>query len=76
MTLEISGFRPRLIDDELYRLLGDFRGFRHKFRYSYSFELDWDRERIVAKKLPETLKKFEKQIHIFLKKLEQLDTGE
>jgi len=41
MKLEVPGFRPRVIDDSLYRLLDDFRAFRHKFRHSYAFELDW-----------------------------------
>ena len=31
---------------------------------------------IVAKKIPGTLKEFERQIHIFLTKLEQLEKGE
>ena len=76
MKLEIPRFRPRLIDDELYRLLDDFRAFRHKFRYSYSFELDWEREKIVAKKMPHTMKKFERQVNTFLKKMEQLDKAD
>ncbi|MCF7985249.1 MAG: antitoxin [Thiohalocapsa sp.] len=32
MRLEVNGYRPAVIDDELYRLLNDFRGFRHVFR--------------------------------------------
>ncbi len=51
MKLEIKGYRPAVIDEELYMLLEDFRGFRHVFRHSYSFELDWERERMVARKL-------------------------
>lgn len=29
MRLEIAGYRPAVINDELYRLLDDFRGFHH-----------------------------------------------
>ena len=76
MNLEIPGIRPKLIDDELYRLFDDFRGFRHKFRHLYSFELDWDRECIVARKFPATVKKFKIQVNDFLKKLEQVDKNE
>ena len=76
MNLEIPGIRPKLIDDELYRLFDDFRGFRHKFRYLYSFELDWERECLVAKKFPETVKKFRTQVNDFLQKLEQQDKNE
>jgi hypothetical protein len=60
MHLEIHGFRPKLIDEDLFRLLDDFRAFRHKFRHLYSFELDWERECIVARKFPETAKKFKR----------------
>ncbi|MCF8104527.1 MAG: hypothetical protein K9K64_03500 [Desulfohalobiaceae bacterium] len=55
MRLEVPGYRPRLLSDELYRSLDDFRGFRHRFRHSYSFELDWEREKVVARKLEPTL---------------------
>jgi hypothetical protein len=34
MKLEIAGYRPSVIDEELYRLLDDFRGFRHVFRHN------------------------------------------
>ncbi len=71
MNLEIPGIRPKLIDDELYRLFDDFRAFRHKFRHSYSFDLDWERECIVARKFPVTVKKFKEQVTDFLMILEQ-----
>lgn len=73
MRLEIPGFRPRVIDDELFRLLDDFRGFRHKFRQSYSFELDWEKERLVAQKLPKTMQLLRSQIDTFLAKLKALE---
>lgn len=73
MKLEIPGYRPRVIDEELYRKLDDFRSFRHKFRHSYSFELDWEKERAVAVKLPETASMLRNQISAFLEKLSTLD---
>jgi len=76
MNLEIPGIRPKLIDEELYRLFDDFRAFRHRFRHLYSFELDWERECIVARKFPVTVKKFKKQVRGFVKKLEQADKSE
>jgi hypothetical protein len=76
VNLEIPGIRPRLIDDELYRLLDDFRAFRHKFRYLYSFELDWEKECIVARKFPVTIKKFKMHVAAFLKKLEEAGESE
>ena len=76
MNLEIPGIRPKLIDGELYRLFDDFRAFRHKFRHLYSFELDWERECIVARKFPVTVKKFKEQVTDFLNKLEQINVNE
>jgi len=72
MKMEISGFRPAAIDNKLYLLLDDFRSFRHKFRHSYSFELEWEKERAVALKFYETQTLLEKQIHHFLKTLDNI----
>ena len=73
MKLEISGYRPPLIDEELYLLLDDFRGFRHKFRHSYSFELDWERERLVANKFSRTAMLMRRQTHTFLDNLSGIE---
>ena len=73
MKMEISGFRPKVVDEELYRLLDDFRAFRHKFRHTYAFELDWERERIVAGKLLRTKELLEIQINAFLDHLAGID---
>jgi hypothetical protein len=47
-----------------------------KFRKRRAAELDWEREWIVARKFPVTVKKFKVQITDFLKKLEQMDKNE
>jgi len=73
MKLEIRGFRPRVISDELYLILEDFRGFRHKFRHSYSYELDWEKERIVALKLEKAHKMLQNEILQFLEHLKAID---
>lgn len=72
MKLEISGYRPKVIDEELYRRLDDFRAFRHKFRHSYAFELDWEKEILVAKKFRQTSKMFKTQIKNFLNVLTEI----
>ena len=74
MRLEINGYRPAVIDDELYALLNDFRGFRHIFRHAYTFELDWERERLVASKLPRTAALLREQVEGFLARLEELES--
>ena len=73
MKMEISGYRPRVIDDELYRLLDDFRAFRHKFRHTYGFELDWEKEQIVARKLLRTKELLEIQIKAFVDQLDKIE---
>ena len=73
MKMEISGYRPRVIDNELYRLLDDFRAFRHKFRHTYGFELDWEKEQIVARKLLRTKELLEIQIKAFIDQLDKIE---
>ena len=73
MRLEVEGYRPAVIDDELFNLLNDFRGFRHVFRHSYTFELDWERERLVASRLPGTVALLEAQVEAFLVSLDELE---
>ena len=72
MRLEVKGYRPAVIDDELYTLLNDFRGFRHVFRHAYTFELDWERERLVASRFTRTAALLEQQVETFLAKLDAL----
>jgi hypothetical protein len=74
MKYEVEGYRPRAIDDTLFQLLDDFRSFRHKFRHSYSYELDWEKERLVAAKLPFTFKMLHQQINEFLQAIDQIDS--
>ena len=67
------GSGPRVIDDELHATLDDFRGFRHRFRHGYSFELDWQRERLVAAKLVDAHAALASQVTHFLARLDALD---
>lgn len=73
MRMNIPEYRPAAIDDELAALLEDFRSFRHKFRHSYTFELDWERERIIALKFNRTCEMLREQVENFLKQLEALE---
>ena len=73
MKLDVSGYRPAVIDDDLYRLLDDFRAFRHKFRHSYAFELDWEKERLVAGKFLRTAGLLRSEVQKFLINLEQIE---
>jgi hypothetical protein len=74
MRLEVQGYRPAVIDEELYLLLEDFRGFRHVFRHGYNFDLDWDRELLVASKLERAASMLQAQVRDFVDKLEGLQS--
>jgi hypothetical protein len=72
MRLEIPGYRPAVIDEELCRLLDDFRGFRHVFRNGYSFEPDWERERLVASRFRRAAWLMRTQVNEFLERIDGL----
>lgn len=73
MKLEIPGYRPQVITEELFGLLDDFRAFRHKFRHSYSFNLDWEKEALVARKFRRTYELLLLQISDFLQEIDVID---
>jgi hypothetical protein len=73
MKIEVAGYRPKVIDDELFLLLDDFRAFRQKFRYAYAFELDWERERLVARKMIPAKALLDKQMQYFLNQLDEIN---
>jgi len=74
MKFEIEGIRPRVISDSLYKTLDDFRAFRHIFRHMYSFELDWEKEKIVADKFQRAVNEFNKEITQFINFIRNLDS--
>lgn len=73
MKIEVVGYRPKVIDNELFQLLDDFRAFRHKFRHTYAFELDWERERLVARKMIPAKALLDKQMQYFLDQLDEIN---
>lgn len=76
MKLEIPGYRPQLIDEESFRMLNEFRAFRHVFRHCYSFQLDWEREKTVAAKYQVAWKAFEEHVESFLGLLQEIEDEE
>lgn len=73
MKLHIPGYRPALIDQALFTILDEFRGFRHVYRHSYTFQLDWEKEVLVARKFKTACELFHEQVTDFLEKLDQLE---
>ena len=70
MTMNVDGYRPRVVDEQLYLILNDLRSFRHKFRHLYGFELEWEREQAIAQKLPKAMEMLNSQLHEFMKLLD------
>jgi len=50
MRLRIPGIREPVISDETFRLLDEFRRFRHFKRYYFTMDYDWDRLDFLSKK--------------------------
>lgn len=48
MTLDLPGFRPRVIRGELEPRLLELLKFRYLYRNLYSFDLRWERVRGLA----------------------------
>jgi len=70
MALELRGLRPAVLTAELASVLEDYLEFRHFFRHSYGFDLDWDELKPKVEKLKPTFEKLEatfQQFFIFLK---------
>jgi hypothetical protein len=70
MALEISGVRPAVLTDELVDDLKDYLEFRHFFRHSYSFYVEWNELNPKLAKLADTFRKLEEafqQFFVFLK---------
>lgn len=68
MKLEIPGFRDRVISDELFEELDEYRGFRHVFRNTYNFRLKKKKEKPLLEALPATWNRLKGEIHDFFRK--------
>ncbi len=53
MSTPVRGIRPRLISEETWRTLDEYRRFRHVFRNVYGFVLDAGRTTELLEQLPE-----------------------
>lgn len=72
MKLDIVEIRPAVISDDLYAVLDEFRSFRHVFRYIYSHELDWERQRIIVDKFDKAVLLLKKEIGLFIDVLKDM----
>ncbi len=65
--------RPAVVSEQLAERLDDYLQFRHLFRHSYAFDLDWNSMRPLALGCEDTLKQLERELDRFL---ESTDPGQ
>jgi predicted nucleotidyltransferase len=61
--------RPAVIDRRLEVTLSEYLRFRHLFRHTYGYDLEWKRVRELSQGLPEVLEALKNQIAAFLSAL-------
>ncbi|MDA0836832.1 MAG: hypothetical protein O3B01_06910 [Planctomycetota bacterium] len=66
---EASETRPALISSEACRALADYLAFRHFYRHSYTFHLDWDEMKGLVQPLPAVWAKVKSEIQAFVNTL-------
>ncbi len=65
MEKDVEGIRPAVLHHETVRILGPYLGFRHFFRHSYTFELDWMKVKPLVEEAESVLEKFRRDIEAF-----------
>lgn len=73
MERSVDGVRPALLDSDTVRLLRPYLGFRHFFRHSYTFEIDWLKLKPLVESIEVTLEKFKSDLSKFLDFLSNKD---
>jgi hypothetical protein len=72
MSVELSGIRPAVFRTETVRASGEFLRFRHLFRNTYGFELEWPRLKTLLNAVPPTWALIEADLTSFLTFLDGL----
>ncbi|MGY4706934.1 ribonuclease toxin HepT-like protein [Candidatus Bipolaricaulota sp. J31] len=68
MASEVEGFRPAVLSGEMVEKLLPYLGFRHFFRHSYTFEIDWEKLKPLAVSAREVLEGFKEELKRFFDK--------
>lgn len=71
MESGVEGVRPAVIDHEVALNLLDYLRFRHLFRHTYGYELQWDKLQPLLHGLEATSTRLHEQIGQFIKALQQ-----
>lgn len=70
MSIDIENIRPAIISKKTKNFLDELRKFRHTFRFSYAFELEWEKLLFVVSKWKEGSELFYKDIQVFMRYLD------
>lgn len=62
-----TALNKNIINEELYRLLLDYLGFRHYFVHGYAFNLETDRLQKLINNIEPVYQEFKKNIESYLK---------
>jgi hypothetical protein len=66
MARERPGLRPAVLHEVLWLRLQDYLAFRHFFRHTYGYTLDWARLRPLVGGMSATLTDLQGQLRVFL----------
>jgi hypothetical protein len=65
MASEIKGLRLAVLSRETVEKLLPYLGFRHFFRHSYTFEIDWEKLKPLAVNAGSVLESFKRELRRF-----------
>ena len=76
MSLDLPSIRPPLLRPQTARALEEFLRFRHLFRNLYGFELEWDRLRVLLRRVPRVWRSLRHDLEHFVRFLEAAGSNE
>lgn len=68
MGRSVKDIRPSVLRSQTIEALEPYLGFRHFFRHSYTFEIDWKKLRPLVENAGTTLRKFRTDLDNFFEK--------
>jgi len=71
MEGEVKGRRPSILRKQTVGILEPYLGFRHFFRHSYTFEIDWQKLKPLVENIEMALREFRTDLENFFSKLSQ-----
>jgi len=73
MAMNVETVRPAVLDEKTARQLDQYLRFRHLFRHSYGFDLEWERCRELLGDVPATYERLAERLAVFDEFLQTLE---